>query len=609
MAFKTTNDRRYYIIPKHGKKGLVLGVDNENMWAHVKMMKIDTSSHRKFRFEKWGQGFFIKIGDHSRYAIVHNRESGSHTDQKPAPIIQGEMAGDSNPMGFRLLPAGGGYYRIQNLDGGRYWDVYGIKDEENADVVQVDYTGTENQLFSIVPVPNDKIEKALPSLIETTDLIRVGVIGVVGMIPEVGRALGTIIGFFWKDTTLSDMWSQMQSYVEARIKSALLEKTLDEMKREIKGELEKINKIKTDPSPLKGDALKNEYLTLLGISKNYEDRPAEALPYLLNFGTIYITVCRTLLVSYKELFGKEPTADEKKFYQDNLTQAIGFMREQTKQMREELIRRRMQTVTCSITGSSSQSSTTNRGVAEDSYDGWRQSWSYTTGRTTYGTRDYETRANEVHKNRVQQARVQFESEMEVLLQPLNLWHDMNPQNTALQKATIRKEVNDFGGPYAHNPFAAVTSGRLTKVKIFTSDGRLCGIEMFHDGKSQGVKGSAGNASELELANDEYISSVWGFGQNQVDGIWFSTNKGKVAGGGATHVGNLSNEHYFCGDLADALSAKLIGISGAWNGGTLERIGFTWEYSGYPAPLGYKFKINEAVAAEEEEVVAEEEQGI
>lgn len=598
MAFKTTSDRRYYIVPKHSTKGFILGVGNNDLWAPVKLMKTDTSPHRKFRFEKWGQGFFIRIGDHNRYILVHNKESVSHTEQRPAPIIQAEMPNDGNQMAFRILPAGNGYYRIQNGNGGCFWDVLGLKDEENAVVVQHEYATTDNQLFAIVPVPDSRVGTSLPSLVETNNMVRTGVIGIVGMIPDVGKALGAVIGFFWKDTTLSDMWSQMQSYVEARIKSALLAKTLEDMRLEVKSVLEQINNIKKDPKALKGEDLKTQYRVLLGIATRYENKPPEALPYLINFGTMYIIVCRTLLVSHRELFGHEPTAAEKKFYQDNLDEAIMSMTAKARQMREELVRRRMQTVTVNITGSDQQGSTTNRGIAEDTYDGWKLEWTYSTGRTTYGTRDYADRAKAVHSNRVQQARTQFESEMDVLLLPTELWQDLNPENTPLRTALIRKEVNNFGGPFAHNPFTAVTTGRLTKVKIFTSDGRLCGIEMFHNNISQGVKGAAGHAAELALPDGEHITSVWGFGQNQIDGIWFGTNKGRVAGGGATHAGNSSNEEYFCGDLADGLDAKLVGISGSWNGGTVERIGFTWEYSGYPAPVGYDFRINDVVAAPE-----------
>ncbi len=144
-------------------------------------------------------------------------------------------------------------------------------------------------------------------------------------------------------------------------------------------------------------------------------------------------------------------------------------------------------------------------------------------------------------------------------------------------AKSRKEVTVgiFGGNKATKTFD--NTGKITKIVLYYGIFGICtGIEVFYDGASTGICGVGGKAKkELKLEENEYVSSVSGYMNEIISGICFETQLGNSVD--TSIVLNNHRSRYFIADLPDTLNARLIGISGAHDGISIQQLSFKWEY--------------------------------
>lgn len=597
MAFKTSNDKKYFIVPKHSQEdNRVLGVANKNQGEHIQLQESDPSNpYQQFRLDRWDGEFFILIEPYTRFAIVHAWAKHSHTPEKQAPLIQWEWQGNEH-MKFQLIPAGGGYYHIRAPHSGHYWDVFKGEKRTGTDVVQHALTGNPNQLFALIPLPGQDVQKKLIPFVQVNEQVRDAVVGIITAIPKVGGGLGFIVRMFWagKDK-LSDLWSQMQSYIEIRVSQMILQDKCNDMGKQLRGILNVIASISTseDDNKVKGERMRALHDRLIELGPFYTDRPVEVLPYLVNYGTIVFTVWKELIENYEELFGKPLTEKRKKKEIGDMTDFLNKLTGDVMRGREKMMSWRLG----QIHKTENKLKLDNYVIVSDDYENWKHKWQGYVRKEDpahpghvieeYGLKDYEIRSTNHEIFLKRQATIQFGSELDVMLEQVEFWPDFIPdaKNKKVEKK-IRKSLESYGGSYSQldGKFAGTENSEISEIRFHASKGLLCGLEIFYAGKSAGLHGAAGDASDvLKLEPGEYITTVSGYANLFVEGLWMGTNKGKYVGAGlfASNRDQFSAK-YFNADLADGLNAKLIKISGAVmpNQNVIEQLDFEWEYAWY-----------------------------
>jgi hypothetical protein len=580
MAFRPQRDQNYFLVPKFidPKDKIVLGVNGTSLGLHLELETLNSeSSNQHFRFPPGGHFSWIKMhGDN--YLCVHD---GLQDDG--APIIHWEW-GVSPNLRFQFIPAGDGYYRIMAMHSSKFMDVIGFKTTPGSGVAQHTLNGGANQLFKLVPVPKQKLEASPVSFADTNEMMREGILGVIGLTPEVGAGLKFIVGKLWTEKDkLGDFWNQMKSYVDQRVLALIKQQKLNDLTDLLNGYMTLIKEISGRPH-LKGPSLRDAVIYPIVVAQEaLIKKSVELLPYIVGFGCIMISLRRSMVVAqdYKELFGTdidaETLADNKKLLQatiDLYVKAVDDCIIEAKKWRMGFIPdRQTRDEPHQVRG---VKWVNHFSVAQDNYDGWRLEWKCRTGKDPFGPSDHRARADFAVEQRRKQVEVQFDSEMSDFVKQSKLWKNFNPDVAPYVEKKVRKEVGVFGGRNAMNRFNSDGVKRITDVYFHWWDGgNLCGFEIYQDGVTMGVQGCRGNkASHMKLDDDESINSVFGYGQDFITGLWFSTHKGRLVGGGATNDSAL----FFSGDISDNYNAKLVKIAGANDTGTLQQISFTWEYT-------------------------------
>lgn len=640
MAFKPRPDQQYYLIPKHSEKEkevMALGIDNGDRGTRLRLKKFNPeSAKQKFRFDRSPGFCWIKLPAYDLYMDVASESQADGADV----VAWAWFPRGQNQM-FELVPAGDGYYRIMARHSRKYMDVYGAEKTEKGVLVQHRLMGSDNQLFKPVLVANQPVGASPVSFKESNELLRTGVLGVIGLVPEVGAGLKFIVGYFWKEENkLAAIWEQMKSYVDNRIVEFIMADKLKSMGEELVGKINSIKQIHESKSTDKGIRLMGVLDRLIEMEPRYVNQSHEVLPYLVGFGTIVITLCHTIATEFETLYHRKPTEDEKEENLKKLLEKISYYSTKVEENRTRIMALRMEKIPevslfragnvndsrgkmrwedndtiqreiadfenreCPLlndsegqtagqffsdetgeiirTGDTAQPNARDWSRADDYYDGWQLYWDrYWSKEHPYVFTDHKERADFALKQRRKQVEVQYSAELDEFLSAARFWKYFDSSVPRYQEVKISKSVGKFGGMDANISFEGVEDKPITSVKFFSNDGKICGIEVFYDRASEGLKGSRGNAeTTLELGAGEYISSVYGFAWNKISGLYFSTNKGNVKGTGRLdtwYAGYKDDSHFFTADLPDTLNAKLVRVSGAHNGEVLQQLTFHWEY--------------------------------
>ncbi|HVI45865.1 MAG TPA: RICIN domain-containing protein [Chitinophaga sp.] len=564
MAFKNLPNQRYYLIAKHS--GKALGFANTSLGCRLTQMTLDPDNeNQKFTLVE-GSHFYWILPGKDRYIAVNNASPADG-----AELIQWHWEPDKANLQFHLDPVADGYYRIRALHSNKFIDVVYARKEDATRVEQIQLSGTDNQLFKLMPVIGDPAAESPISYSEATETLRTVLLALISKIPDVG-GISAVIGFFWtSNNTLANLWDQLKSYIDIRILELLEQKQIEELRDDLTGVL---SNAKTFDGLSNGTAEKGAKLisTLTyaeGRRPHFLNKKASVLPYLVGFGTVTIALHHKLVTDYEEVFGYKPTEDNAKQHLKDLLDCIEKLTKEVTKHRATLLKSRM----ALIRDPEESTDLYNPAcTAKDAFDNWSMTF-YPSVEPEKGA--YMPTAQNAVLQRRNQIREQYGSELDELMDQTKTWKYFNPGVTEKYvPQKIRRAVGEFGGISNTVPFSGLDSVRITNITLWYDDkDTLTGLTLGYESKPDVKAGKTSSKFiKLELARDEYISSVYGYMYKHIQGIWFTTQKGRTIGAGKR------KRTPFSADLADGLNARLINISGSHNKQLLEKLTFHWEYS-------------------------------
>lgn len=561
MAFKNLPNQRYYLIAKHS--GKALGFKNSSLGCQMTQMTVDPENeNQKFTFAEGRHFYWIMPSKNERYLAVNNASSADE-----AELIQWHWEEGKANHQFHLDPAGDGYYRIRALHSNKFVDVIFGGTYDRTRVVQIGLSGTDNQLFKPVPVIGDPIGDSPMSFAEANEVLRTILLGVIGAIPKVG-GIGAVIGFFWSpQNALADLWSQMKSYVDVRIYEILEQKQIEELRDDLTGILSNAKNFDglSSGTAAKGAKLLSTITYAEGRRSHFFNKKASVLPYLVGLGTIMIALQHKLVSDYKEVFGHEPTPNDAQLHLDNL---LGYIEKFTKEVAKHkttLLKSRM----AHIKDRHASQELAPVHIAQDTFDNWLLRFQPTGKHPDPAL----LAADDAVKQRRNQIQEQYEAELDEVMDQTKIWEYFDPSKTSKYEAKkIKRSVGSFGGIGDTVPFSGPEDSKITYITICHNEDTLFGFAIGYESNPEVIVGKAsGNFSRLTLEKDEYITSIYGYTRHHIEGVWFTTQKGRAIG-----AGNKTNTP-FSADLADSLNARLVSVSGSHNHQLVEKLTFHWEY--------------------------------
>jgi hypothetical protein len=141
---------------------------------------------------------------------------------------------------------------------------------------------------------------------------RAGVKGALGMIPEAGTALASLVDVLWKknDTSQSDVFDQMKAYVDNLVGDQLAREHIDLLDQHIKGLQEGLEEYDDLDSGLeKGTKLAALLLDLAPIEHEYFDdkrKPEQVLAQFLGLGLVKLKALQEQAIHDTEFYGAKP---------------------------------------------------------------------------------------------------------------------------------------------------------------------------------------------------------------------------------------------------------------------------------------------------------------
>ena len=581
MAFKS-NGQNYYLIAKHSGKLLSLPASNND--RTIEQQSINQQLRQQFKIIPGDFIHWIKPASMDEYLTIH-----AQSKAEAMPVLYWHWDTGIG-LRYRFIYAGGGAYRIVNLNSFLPFDIYGGSALDGAKLNQDRLNSGDNQLFTPVIVPGQALGENPKSYVELNDKMRTYTMAMIGAIPKAGTALKFLTAMFWKEgNVMADYWVQMKTYVDERIRQMLVKEKVDRLEGEIRGLMEIIKEIQDSKKKNKGERLTMVIDLITLLEKEFMTANIiELMPYLVGLGTIAVSA-RALMVTDYEFFynGEKPTAEVMAENKEYLQKTIDKYIKAVKEAQEASITWRLGHVKdresshshASYKGGSTDISSS---AAEDKFDGWKQVWSYSIVMSGMyvrysGPTDHKERADFAVAQRRAQIKVQYTSELEELMLIAESWKYMHPDVKKPAPVKVQKTVGTFGNAHAGTEFKAQPNKKITAITVHSfRGGNVCGIEVSYNGTSAGLVGKKGNEeATLTVGDNDSFNGVFGFAKDHITGLGFTTRSGKMLLAGARD--GRGNENHFDADLADGLNNTLVGISGSHDGNSLLQISFTWEY--------------------------------
>ncbi|MES2110561.1 MAG: RICIN domain-containing protein [Bacteroidota bacterium] len=523
MAFHPSENQLYYLMPKHSQaEGMCLGLEDSNEGRPLQLQKMASNPNKakgqKFGFETNGPTCWISLpGYDNRYLNV-----AQASGQNKAQIVSFRKENVHHEQ-FQLLYAGEGYYRIMCYHSKKFFDVWGLNTAAGSPVYQGDLTGTDNQLFKLVAVANNKVGKDATSFIEANETVRNLALPVIAQIPEAGAGLAFVVGIFWeKKDKLADLWEQMKAYVDARLEAYFKKAKLDQLSNTLKGTMDKLGGI-VNSDIERGPRLVAAIDAMVENRASFDSEMLDTLPYFVALQTIIIGARHTLYHDFDTLFPGNPKG--KAEAEKNLTDDIN---------------------------------------------------DYTTAIENQRSYILELRSDKVQCN----------AQLDELLYTSRFWKYMLP-GAPFYKPELKQLAVSFNGAGSAKTTFDRGQGKISEIRTYYYNpygdmrGPFQAIEVFYDGVSQGIKGGDPAPSKyppahvIKLVEDEWICSVHGFyGFKE---FMCTTTKGQITRNNELFVPGTNSVHYFCADLPDSMNARLVGISGKISKQVLSEITFHWDF--------------------------------
>jgi hypothetical protein len=571
MAFYPNADQLYYLIPKHSQdEDMCVGVEDYNLGRPLQLQKINSSPKKaaaqQFSFEANGATYWIKL---SAYDLYLNVAQASTANVAHIVTFQKE---DKNHEQFQLLYAGGGYYRIGCYHSQKVFDVWGAKKEAGSPVLQYELSGTDNQLFKLVAAASEPIKKNTKSFIEANETTRDLSLAVIAKIPDYGAGLAFVVGTFWqKEDKLAALWSQMKSYVDARLEEYFKKAKLDNLASILQGTMDELAQIsQTDIN--RGARLVTAIDGMVKDRASFHDKMEATLPYFVALQTIIIGARHTLYHDFDFLFPGNPKGKEES--KQNLINDINKYTKDIEDKRIEVLESRVDKINATLM--MKQEGTVEGSKPSfsvfDHYDGWKKD---------VGEDDLTFTVDQ----RKNQVKIQFGAQLDELLYTSRFWKYLLPDAPFYSPELKQLSIGTYGRNSEINKFGR-GQGRITEINLsyyntYANPNAILGtIEVFYDGVSQGKQGGGANydhstTQSIKLAEGEWICSV--YGSNDLQQLMITTTKGQIIKTGNFFVPRIKLDRSFCADLPDSLNAKLVGIAGSSVQGGIGQLTFYWDY--------------------------------
>lgn len=575
MAFLPAKDTYYRIYFKHSGKCVTVRDASPHMGAGVVQRPADSAGA--------GQLFTIRHLREDHFAITakhstHNLDVARASHEDGAQVIQWERSDGEWNEHFRFVRAGDGLYKIQACHSNKFVVPRDNSAADDVDLVQSGKADGDFAKFRFVPdgTAYDSIT-GRDFVGSSTELIRTAVIGIVGLVPEVGSGLKFMLGILWPaENTGMLVWDQMKRFVTELMREVIAEERVIDLNKRLVGLR---NTLDTYESTSFGVQQKGHFfsnlLTALGQAEPYffdPRNPEKTLPYFVALGTLYLATLREQYVSYDKIYGQaDPDrAKHLKTLQDKITQysdAARTIRDRGLKWRlDKVVVDYNKTTAFGIGGPV----ITHRWSAVDHYDGWGVEWQYNS--FNHGDTNAEALARGAADNRRRHVQGTWAADLEGFLGPAYLWRYLDPTKTDKPK---RLPVDITTGPWGgalEKEFADDPRDKPITAIVVYAGARVDGVEIFYGGVSGGLHGARGGRSHrLDLSPGERIVGVRVRAGGAVDSLLFETSQGRWVGGG----GNTGN--YVVGDPPDDANASLHRIYGRQGTAHLASIGFTWRY--------------------------------
>jgi hypothetical protein len=459
---------------------------------------------------------------------------------------------------------------------------------------------TENWVVdkaNFVPAPRDEdfkeFYKAPPSnrsviLLGTGLTIQNAVVKACSAVPKIGSVLGGLVDYVWPEGG-PDIWAMVKDYVEELVREEIHTERVRAFNNRFAGLKQSIERYRTTRTlSKKGIELVAILHTLdqLKVEAVNLEQPQKTLPYLVAVGTVHLAALHEMYQHGPELF----TTDSQKYKQqdraadlkdlkDNIasySDAAGRARQTAIDWRRGFIEAKEKT-RVSKGGGGYQSLVEYDIYILDKMTGHNKWWN----RISSFDSDCAQRKAEywgsINKY-IDSTMKAYAESLDIVLTPTKLWRYLDP---AEREIPVRKVASltsgPFGGPGGGEFFDEPSDQRITAFELaygnYDRVNIITGIRFKYGETWAPWRGRSGSGKTETLNAGERIIQANGLAGKFVDALYFTTDQGRVLGGGWAGGGHWSAR------LPVATEPFLAKIGGR-AGGVLDALSLHWAYTSW-----------------------------
>jgi hypothetical protein len=569
MPFEAIPGQFYRIIAKHS--GKAIGSNGTVRSRGAILAQVESAQDdfgQQFTFERDGEHFYnIRYRHNSQNIDVFSEK----TDDNAAVGQWDQSPGHWNQQ-FSILPAGDGTHFISARHSAKFLCVQGRGMPAGIPVVQHRWTGGDHFLFTIEAVPPYQRRALREPVLRQAEPTREAVLGLVGLIPDVGGGVKAVAGVLWKATP--SLIEQMRDYVTSIAQSLIDEEYIRQLGKQLQGIRNNLKQFAQATVGADKGTWMTQVIGSLEIAQPYffDDRaPERTLPHLITLGTLHLTALRERYDKYIEYYGKKP---------DNPEELLQDLKNRVKLYTDGVATARRKTLEWRLSHIHEWSDDPPAGIqymsyfARDDYDGWQ----FSSVRRDRTAEQRQIARDAALIDRTRQVSEQFNAELDGLFAAATAWRYLDPDVTEKPKIT---PVVVSTGTFGRESGAPFDTGQVS-----TLDSPIAGVTMWFDragNQLHGIQIRKRDGSRL-MAGIEHQNSIshdWA-DREQVVAAFGNTRESVAA------LNLVSNRHALVGHGQRALGipfrsesplpgGTLNSIFGWASRDRIEGIGFRWTY--------------------------------
>lgn len=414
------------------------------------------------------------------------------------------------------------------------------------------------ELFDYRPADFVDAGRGDPTAAETDDdlinsesinnYFRTVVTAALNLIPDVGGALGSIVGGLWPDVGNDEqVWASYQNYINQAVAGVYWQLVYSELNAELQSMYDAAKRYVDTPVDEHDSKVVN-FNNLFGLvndSEPYfvdEQSPERKLGFLLPYATLRLVTLRENLQNYAYYHGSEPSEEYRQVLTDEIQTLIPKYQGLLDTARDRVVADRKRQVIVEEQGR-------NLYRAIDLYSGWRGEET-SQSQAGYDQLEYQDLVGNALK-----------TTLDVHNATAQLWHWLDPEVTdPVTAPVITYAVGPYGDYQSADAFEQMAETvPLTGVTLWTGS-LVDALELTLGGVPQGrVGGNGGAAQRLELEPGETIVSANGYQTGLINALGFTTSAGRTIYGGTD--GGVDHRRFEVLPLVGATTTELIGLSG------------------------------------------------